>query len=140
MKKTGKVFDVLTIFVGLLFIAAGVYLFLIGNDHNPSGSGLIKASTSIQFGADFYTTSAQYTGLAANVLVDLFDLVRYAFSACFVLSGLLIDCRAGKALTKEKNKKTKLTNVPVQTTSMNSSVFPAPIYHGAEGSIQQPKQ
>ena len=82
-----KKYDILFIVLGIITIAFGVLLFLIGPDHNPSGTGLVKASTSIQFGADFYTTSAQYTALAANALVDLFDLVRYALSGFFVLGG-----------------------------------------------------
>ena len=139
MKKGTRIFDVLILLIGILFVALGIYLFLIGPDHNPSGSGLVKASTSIQFGADFYTTSAQYTGLAANALVDLFDLVRYAFSACFVLTGLLIDCLAGKALVKVKNKMNKQTIPSQQPTEPVSPVYPKAVFQGVNESIG-PKQ
>lgn len=118
-----KKYDILFIVLGIITIAFGVLLFLIGPDHNPSGTGLVKASTSIQFGADFYTTSAQYTALAANALVDLFDLVRYALSGFFVLGGSIIICLACKSISKLKlikKSSTALSTVPRKGTESNS--------------------
>ena len=68
-----------------------------------------RASTSIQFGADFYTTSAQATGLAANAVIDLYKLVSMASGIFFLFVGGVEICLtllfAGKQCEKAEEKK-----------------------------------
>lgn len=91
MLKNKSKLDKIIFFVGVAMILTGIILAISDNSH-VNGSGTSYASTRIEFGADFYTTSAQYTGLAANALVDLYDLVRGISSAFFIFTGLLVDC------------------------------------------------
>ena len=102
LKNKTKV-DKIIFFVGIVMIITGVILALSSNSH-VNGSGLSYASTRIEFGADFYTTSAQYTGLAANALVDLYDLVKGISSVFFICAGLLVDCLVMK-FAKDKEVK-----------------------------------
>ena len=70
---------------------------------------LTSSSTSIQFGADFYTTSAQATGLAANAVIDLYKLVSMASGIFFLFVGGVEICLtlllAGKQCEKAEERK-----------------------------------
>lgn len=82
-----KLLGVLMVIVGLIF------WFSSGKDHcGANGSGTTRASTSIQFGADFYTHSAQYTALAANAAVDTYQLISTAVGLLFVFLGATEIC------------------------------------------------
>ncbi|MBR1457377.1 MAG: hypothetical protein IJ594_09520 [Oscillospiraceae bacterium] len=74
--------------LGIALIIAGiVFLFLSGSHIGANGIGLSRANTNIKFGADFYTTSAEYTGLAANAIVDLYAIVKAAIGIFFIFAG-----------------------------------------------------
>ena len=122
MKKRTKFLDTLIILIGLSMIISGILFALTSNSHCGYNGGLSYASTSIEFGADFYTTAAQYTGLAANTLVDLYDLVKMAIALFFIFAGLLVDCLQLKAIriaksVKKTNKIKEVENVDLSTTS-----------------------
>lgn len=88
VKKKSRALTVLLI-LGILMMAAGAYfLTQIDKSHiGANGSGTSRASTSIEFGADFYTSSAQYTGLAANAVIDLYDLIATGMGVFFIFAG-----------------------------------------------------
>lgn len=90
--------------LGILMMAVGGYFLLqIGKSHvGANGSGVSRASTSVEFGADFYTSSAQYTGLAANAVIDLYDLVATGMGAFFILAGATEVC-ASLAMKKRES-------------------------------------
>lgn len=94
MKKTNNMKNYLTVknallLLGIAMVIVGiVFLLQSGSSHTgANGSGVTRASTSIKFGADFYTTSAQYSALAANAVVDLYKIVTLAIGAFFIFSG-----------------------------------------------------
>ena len=88
--------------IGFAMIIAGfVFLFLSSSHIGANGIGLSRANTNIKFGADFYTTSAEYTGLAANAVVDLFAIVKSAIGFFFIFTGA-IDCLAWLVLMESK--------------------------------------
>jgi len=87
MTKSQKFVKVIALVLGIALIAVGIYLLCMSDSHTGYAGGVSRASTSIEFGGDFYTTSAQYTGLAANAVVDLFDLVKYAFGSLLIFIG-----------------------------------------------------
>lgn len=79
--------------LGALMVLAGIILLLSGKSHlGPTGSGLSRANTGIEFGADFYTTSAQYTGLAANTATDIYGLIQICFAILFIFIGAVTVC------------------------------------------------
>lgn len=87
-----KGYKKLAVILGLAIIAFGFYLIFVGNDHTGYNGGVVRASTSTEYGGDFYTDSSQYTGLAANAVCDLYDLTRTAFGAFFVFLGGMDIC------------------------------------------------
>ncbi len=88
-----KLIAKIIIILGALMVLAGIILLISGKSHlGPTGSGLSRANTGIEFGADFYTTSAQYTGLAANTATDIYGLVQVCFAILFIFIGLLTVC------------------------------------------------
>lgn len=90
MKKE-KVCLFIILLIAIAMIITGVLILCLEeNFTGPSGSGLVRASTEIEFGADFYTSSAKYTGLAANAVIELFRLVKLVAGMAFLLSGLLV--------------------------------------------------
>lgn len=105
--KKSRALTILLI-LGIVMMAAGGYFLLqIGKSHiGANGSGVSRASTSIEFGADFYTTSAQYSGLAANALIDLYDLAATGMGAFFVLGGAAVIC-ASLAMKKRESDAAK---------------------------------
>lgn len=91
MKK--KVLTIIILALGITLVIAGVVLMCqAGTDHCGYGGGVSRASTSIKFGADFYTSSAQYTGLAANAVIDLYKLMSMAAGIFFVFTGAVEIC------------------------------------------------
>ena len=92
MKKK-KVLTIVLLCLGAALALFGlIVLYQAGSNHTGVSGGVTRASTSIQFGADFYTTSAQYSGLAANAVVDLYTLVSYAIGAFSLFFGGLDIC------------------------------------------------
>lgn len=93
MKK--KIITAILLVLGLLMIILGIVAICqCGMSHGQGGykGYLTRASTGIEFGADFYTTSAQYTGLAANAVCDLYTFVSCAFGVFFMFIGGLDIC------------------------------------------------
>ena len=90
-----KALSVVILCLGIARVLFGAWtLIQAENSHTGYGGGTSRASTSIQFGADFYTTSAQYSGLAANAVVDLYELTAYAICAFSVFFGGVDICVA----------------------------------------------
>lgn len=114
MKNTKKLFNTIALCLGFALILVGIIFLFLSESHTGSnGSGLTRASTSIEFGADYYTTSAQYSGLAANALCDIFVLLKYAFSALFIfLGGLDVCIFLSKCLAKGSNIDSDHTDNP----------------------------
>lgn len=78
--------------LGVCLIVSGIVLLFHNGNHCGYSYGLSRASTSIEFGADFYTTSAQYTGLAANATVDLYRLLSIVSGIFFIFVGGIDVC------------------------------------------------
>ena len=100
MKKTIRL---IALILGVALIIAGVAFLFHSDSHTGYGGGVSRASTSIKFGADFYTSSAQYTGLAANAVTDLYAIVKTAIGIFFIFLGAT-DCCAILYFTNEENK------------------------------------
>ena len=74
--------------LGVVMMVAGLMILCQnGVSHTGRNGGLVRASTSIEFGADFYTTSAQATALAANAVTDLYKLGSVATGIFFMFVG-----------------------------------------------------
>ena len=87
MKKK-KVLTIVLLCLGAALALFGlIVLCQASGDHTGANGGVLRASTSIQFGADFYTTSAHYSGV-----VDLYALVSYAVGAFSLFFGGLDIC------------------------------------------------
>lgn len=115
MKKQ-KIITLIILALGVAMALAGlVILFQSGTDHTGHTGGAVRASTSIEFGADFYTTSAQTTGLAANAVVDLYKLTSIIAGIFFTFVGsmdicvtlLLVDMKG--IFSKEKFRENEVT-------------------------------
>ena len=78
--------------IGVAMIVTGVFLLVQADESHASYNGIVRASTSIEFGADFYTVAAQYTGLAANTMIDLYKIVAISFGCFFVFAGGIDIC------------------------------------------------
>lgn len=91
MKK--KIISLILLALGLIMVVAGIYILAqAGTTHTGTNGGICRASTSIQFGADFYTTSAQATALAANAAIDLYKLVSIVTGFFFIFIGGIDIC------------------------------------------------
>lgn len=83
-----KTLTIAILALGVFLIIAGMILIgQAGTDHTGHNGGVSRASTSIEFGGDFYTSSAQYTALAANSVTDLYELVSVATGIFFMFIG-----------------------------------------------------
>lgn len=93
MKKE-KIIHIIILTAGIFMLFVGIYFMnAAGKAHNGiSGDGVVRASTSIEFGADFYTTSAEYTGLAANAVSDLYTNISLAIGWFFIFAGIMDIC------------------------------------------------
>ena len=67
------VISVFSTILGIVFVSGS------NGSHTGHTGGVSRASTSIEFGADFYTTSAQYSGLAANAATDIYTILSLVF-------------------------------------------------------------
>lgn len=88
--KSKKSVCIITMILGALMIISGIIIMVWYNSHTGLQGGLSRASTSIEFGADYYTTSAQYMRLAANAVCDTYLLIKMCFSLLFIFGGILI--------------------------------------------------
>ena len=118
MKKR-KVITVIALVLGVAIALAGlIILSQAGASHTGYNGGLSRASTSIEFGGDFYTTSAQYTGLAANAVSDLYKLVSIATGIFFMFVGGMDICATLLfADIKEVFRKKPVETEPVETNA-----------------------
>ncbi len=91
-EKIKKIKNIVCALVGVAVIIVGIITICASDSHTGHSGGVSRASTSIEFGADFYTTSAEYTGLAANSVVDTFELLQNCFGIAFIVAGILIAC------------------------------------------------
>lgn len=93
-RRTNNAYFYIALVLGIAMVVVGiVFLGLSTKSHaGTNGYGLSRASTSIEFGGDFYTTSAQYTGLAANTVTDLYAVVSMGIGIFFLFVGGLEIC------------------------------------------------
>ena len=88
--KKNKILTIVLLALGAAIILAGfIILCQGGTSHTGHSGGVTRASTSIKFGADFYTSSAQYTALAANAVSDLYKLTSTIAGLFFMFVGLV---------------------------------------------------
>lgn len=87
-----KILSIVILALGVCLIVSGIILLFHNGDHCGYSGGVSRASTSIEFGADFYTSSAQYTGLAANATVDLYRLLSIVSGIFFIFVGGIDVC------------------------------------------------
>lgn len=88
-----KLFTIIILALGAVMILTGIILlFQCNAEHTGAHGGVTRASTSIEFGGDFYTHSAQYTGLAANAVVDLYKLTSIIGGIFFIFIGAVDIC------------------------------------------------
>ncbi len=93
MKDKKRICSLVLLFLGLVMVVIGFILICqMGASHTGHGGGLVRASTSIQFGGDFQTTSAQATGLAANAVIDLYKLLSFVSGMFFIFVGCVDIC------------------------------------------------
>lgn len=92
MKKK-RILTLIILGLGVTMVLAGlVILCQCGVSHTGHSLGLSRASTTIEFGADFYTTSAQATGLAANAVIDLYKLTSVVTGIFLMFVGAMDIC------------------------------------------------
>lgn len=119
-----KILSVVILCLGIALILFGVWAFMqTENSHTGYSGGTSRASTSILFGADFYTTSAQYSGLAANAIIDLYELTAYAISAFSVFFGGVDICAALLYLGSLKKPHRKETAIVQYTENTNENTL-----------------
>ena len=125
--KVEKIIHIATAILGIVMIIAGIILLASYESHTGHNGGISRASTSISFGADYYTKSAQYMALAANAACDIYSLVKTFFSLVFIFAGAFISLKELNVILKfvstvaEKAKSTKIVVVttPTETTTTN---------------------
>lgn len=101
MKKNNVVYYILCGLGVALFIAGIVFICITTNHLGTNHSGIVRASTSIEFGGDFYTQSAQATGLAANAVIDTYALLKTAIGVFFMFIGAVESCMVFALRKKE---------------------------------------
>ena len=83
-----KVMTLILLVLGVAIMIAGVAILARnGMHHTGNGGGIFRASTSAKYGADFYTDSVQATGLAANAVIDLYQMLSVAIGIFFLFIG-----------------------------------------------------
>lgn len=88
-----KFITIIILALGLVLMVVGILILCqAGTDHCGRSQGMSRASTSIKFAGDFYTTSAQATGLAANAVIDLYKLTSVVAGISFMFAGGLDLC------------------------------------------------
>lgn len=114
-----RILTIAILALGVLLIIAGMILIVqAGTDHTGYNGGISRASTSIEFGGDFYTRSAQYTALAANAATDLYALVSISTGIFFVFIGGIEVCLT-LLLTDAKELIKKKELVKAEATTPN---------------------
>lgn len=118
-KKVEQIIHIATAILGVVMIITGIILLVSYVSHTGHNGGVSRASTSISFGADYYTTSAQYMGLAANAACDIYSLVKTCFSLVFIFAGALISLKELNVILQFVStvaQKAKTTKIVVVTT------------------------
>ena len=92
--------------LGIILVIVGiVFLFKSQDSHTYSrDSEFTRADTSIKFGADYYTTSAQNSALTANGVSDLYAMVTFGIGTFFIFIGGIDICLVIPNLEKSKSK------------------------------------
>ncbi len=117
--KVEKIIHIATAILGIVMIIAGIILLASYESHTGYNGGVSRASTSIKFGADYYTTTAQYMALAANAACDIYSLVKTCFSLVFIFAGAFISLKELNVILQFVNtvaQKAKTTKIVVVTT------------------------
>lgn len=85
-----KICSIIVSICGLALVITGIVILAMSYSHcGVTGGGISRASTEIKFGADYYTTMAQYSALNANATVDIYKLIKICFGITFIFSGLI---------------------------------------------------
>lgn len=92
MKGKKKITKYIALVLSIALIVAGVLFIMTYENHTSTGDGLTRANTNIEFGGDFYTSSAQYTALAANAVTDVYEIVKTAIGIFFIFVGGISSC------------------------------------------------
>jgi drug/metabolite transporter (DMT)-like permease len=119
-KNSDKSLNLLRL-LGIALIIVGIVFILADENHTGRRGGVSYTNTDIKFGGDFYTTSAQYTGLAANALVDLYDLIQNAIGIFFVFVGA-VDCCLISFFKRKQQECTVVENVQQESVVPNAVV------------------
>lgn len=122
--KTEKIIHIATAILGIVMIITGIILLVSYESHTGHNGGVSRASTSITFGADYYTTTAQYMGLAANAACDTYALIKTCFSLVFIFAGAFISLKELNVILKFANdviQKAKSTKIVVVSTSSEAT-------------------
>lgn len=124
MKLTKNLFYVIALALSVVMVVVGIVFLCLGTSHTGAGGGLSRASTSVEFGADYYTYSVQYAGLAANALCDIFVMLKCAFGAFFILFGGLNTCYTLSKILKNASakKQDSATNEEIKQESTPESI------------------
>lgn len=87
-----KITKCIALGLSIVMILAGLLFIMTYENHTSTGEGVTRANTNIEFGADFYTSSAQYTALAANAATDIYGIVKTAIGIFFIFVGGISCC------------------------------------------------
>jgi hypothetical protein len=92
MEKKQRIVVTAALILGIMIMIVGVVMLAGDRSHTGYNGGLSRASTSMEFGADFYTEEYQATSLAANAITDLYDVIRDCFGWLFIFLGGIDIC------------------------------------------------
>lgn len=134
MNKTQKIAKIISLALGICMVISGVVFLCKSNNHTGHNGGLTRASTSIKFGADYYTTAAQNTGLTANAVSDLYGIVKTAIGLFFIFVGGT-DCCVVMCF---QNRKEQTADQPTQSVESCNVDKPdaKEVFDGAKADIQ----
>lgn len=88
-----KIIKLIVLALGIFLLVFGIVFLKSSESHSgPGDFNISRADTGIEFGADFYTSSAQYTALAANTVTDIYHIVKVGIGVLFVFFGSIDIC------------------------------------------------
>lgn len=136
--STQKKLSLIMIVLCACVMLAGVILIANPDPSHASSDlygGVSRANTGIEFGADFYTKSAQYTALAANAVVDLYSMVRVCFGLLFLFGGAIVMCKELKVFFAYDEAVTSQAKVEITPPPVKEET-PAEVSAATENTVQ----
>ena len=117
-----KIITIALLALGVALVLAGfIFICQAGTSHTGHSGGVSRASTSIKFGGDFYSTSAQYTGLAANAATDIYKLLSNVAGIFFMFVGAVELCLTLWVTDIKELITFKKKEAPVETVVLNDN-------------------